>query len=62
MHPTLPYSVIMLQIDWSDQFSKLHALRKRNVCVKVSAMVLPPVMGLFITFGTYMEALGTMGR
>ena len=44
------------------QFSKLHALRKRNMCVKVSDMVLPPITGLRITFGTYMEALGTMGR
>ena len=44
------------------QFSKLHALRKRNMCVKVSYMVLPPITGLRITFGTYMEALGTMGR
>ena len=32
------------------------------MCVKVSDMVLPPITGLRITFGTYMEALGTMGR
>ena len=43
-------------------FSKLDALWKRNMCVKVSDMVLPPITGLHITFGTYMEALGTMGR
>ena len=30
--------------------------------VKVSDTVLPPITGLHITFGTYMEALGTMGR
>ena len=44
------------------QFSKLDALRKRNMWVKVSDTVLPPITGLRITFGTYMEALGTMGR
>ena len=45
-------------------FSKLHALREeKHVCeVKVSDMVIPPITGLGITFGTYMEALGTMGR
>ena len=32
------------------------------MCVKVSDKVLPPITGLRITFGTYMEALGTMGR
>ena len=41
MHPSLPYSAITLQIDCLGQFSKLHALRKRNMCVKVSDMVLP---------------------
>ena len=30
--------------------------------MEVSDMVLPPITGLSITFGTYMEALGTMGR
>ena len=43
-------------------FSNLDPLRKRNMCVKVSDTVLPPITGLYITFGTYMEALGTMGR
>ena len=62
MHPSLPYSAITLQIDCLGQFLKLHALRKRNMCVKVSDTVLPPITGLRITFGTYMEALGTMGR
>ena len=62
MHPSLPYSAITLQIDCLDQFSKLHALRKRNMCVKVSYTVLLPITGLHITFGTYMEALDTMGR
>ena len=47
---------------WASFQKKLHALRKRNMCVKVSCMVLPPITGLRITFGTYMEALGTMGR
>ena len=41
-------------------FWKLHTLRKRNMCVKVSDTVLPPITGLRITFGTYMEALGTI--
>ena len=40
----------------------LDALRKRNMCVKVLVIVLPPMTGLCITFRTYMEALGTMGR
>ena len=44
------------------QFSKLDALQRRNMWVKVSDTALPPINGLFITFGTYMEALGTMGR
>ena len=30
--------------------------------VKVSDTVLPPITELHIIFGTYMEALGTMGR
>ena len=30
--------------------------------MKVSDTVLPPITGLRIIFGTYMEALGTMGR
>ena len=30
--------------------------------VKVPDMVLPPITGLHITFGAYMEALGTIGR
>ena len=34
-------------------------VRKGNMCVKVSDTVLPPITGLCITFGTYMEALGT---
>ena len=38
------------------QFMKLHLLRKRNMCVKVSDTVLQPITGLRITFGTYMEA------
>ena len=33
-----------------------------QVNLNVSEMVLPPITGLCITFGTYMEALGTMGR
>ena len=32
------------------------------MCVKVLYTVLPPITGLCITFGTYTEALGTMGR
>jgi hypothetical protein len=44
------------------QFSRLCALRKGNMYVKVSDMVLTPITGLRITLGTYMEALGTMGR
>ena len=43
-------------------FEKLHPLRKGNMCVKFSDTVLPPITGLHITFGTYMKALGTMGR
>ena len=34
-HPSLPYSAITLQIDCLGQFSKLHTLRKRNLCLKV---------------------------
>ena len=52
----------MLQIDCLGQFLKLHTLRERKLDVKVSDTVLPPITGLCITFGTYMEALGTMGR
>ena len=48
--------------NWLPDFEKLYPLRKRNMCVKVSHMVLPPITDLRITFGTYMEALGTMGR
>ena len=44
------------------QFLKLHTLRERNMGVKVSDTVLPPITGLDITFGIYIEALGTMGR
>jgi hypothetical protein len=62
MHPSLPYSAIMLQIDCLGRFLKLHTLRRRNMCVKVTDTVLPPITGLHITSGTYMEALGTMGR
>ena len=58
-HSSLPYSAITLQIDCLGQFSKLHTLRKRNMCVKVSGTVLPPITGLCITFGTYVVALGT---
>ena len=61
-HPSLPYSAITLQIDRLGQFLQLHALRKRNMWVKVSDTVLPPITGLRITFGTYMDTLGTMGR
>ena len=61
-HPSLPYSAITLQIDCLGQFSKLRALWKGNMCAKVSDTVLLPITGLHITFGTYMEALGTMGR
>ena len=32
-YPSLPYSVITLQIDCLGQFSKLRALRKGNMCV-----------------------------
>ena len=60
--PFPPISAVTLQIGCLGQFSKLHALRKRNMCVKVSDTVLPPITGLRITFGTFMEALGTMGR
>ena len=59
-HHSLPYSAITLQIDCLGRFLKLCALRKRNMCVKVSDMVIPPITGLCITFGTYMEALGNM--
>ena len=61
-HPSLPYSAVTLKIDCLGQFSKPHALRRGNMCVKVSDTVLPPITGLRNTFGTYMEALGTMGR
>ena len=61
-HPSLPYSAITLQIGCLGQFLKLHLLRKRNMCMEVSDTVLPPITGVSITFGTYMEALGTMGR
>ena len=61
-HPSLPYSAITLQIDCLGQFLKLHTLQKRNMCVKVSDMVLPPITDLCITFMTYTKALGTMGR
>ena len=44
------------------QFLKLHTLQKRNMCMKVSDTVLSPITGLNITFGAYMEALGTVGR
>ena len=50
------------KIDCLGQFLKLHTLWKRNICVKVYDTVLPPITGLCITFGTYMEALGTTGR
>ena len=40
IHPSLPYSAITLQIDCLDQFSKLSALQKRNMCAKVSYTVL----------------------
>ena len=43
-------------------FLNLDPLRKRNMCVKVSDTVLPPITGLHITFVTYMKALCTMGR
>ena len=56
MHPSLPYSAVTLQIDCLGQFLKLHALRKRNMCVKLSYMVLLPITGLCITFGTYTKA------
>ena len=46
MHPSLPYSAITLQIGCLGHFSKLDALWKRNMCVKVSDMVLPPITGL----------------
>ena len=60
--PSLPYSAVTLQIGCLGQFSKLHTLRKRNMCVKVSDTVLPPITGLRITFMTYTKALSTMGR
>ena len=53
------FSHISLKIDCLGQFSKLCALRKRNMCVKVSDTVLPPITGLCITCGTYMEALAS---
>ena len=40
-HPSLPYSAITLQIGCLGQFLKLHPLQKRNMCMKVSDMVLP---------------------
>ena len=43
-------------------FEKLHPLQKGNMCVKVSDTVLLLITVLCITFGTYIEALGTMGR
>ena len=43
-------------------FKKFHPIRKGNMYVKVSDTVLPPITSLHITFGTYMKALGTMGR
>ena len=43
-------------------FETSPTLEEKHVHVKVSDMVLPPITGLSITFGTYMEALGTMGR
>jgi hypothetical protein len=49
------------RFEWP-QCSKLHTLWKRNMCVKVSDTVLPPITGLRITFITYTKALGTMGR
>ena len=59
-HPSLPYSAITLKIDCLGQFSKLHTLRKRNMCMNVSDTVLSPITGLHITYGTYTEALGTL--
>ena len=61
-YPSLPNSAVTLKIDCLGRFSKVHALRRRNMCVEVPDTVLPPITGLRITFGTYMEALGTMGR
>ena len=40
-HPSLPYSVITLQIDCLGQILKLHTLQEINMGVKVSDMVLP---------------------
>ena len=56
------YASYIASKPFCDDFSKLHALWRRNMCVKVSDTVLPPITGLCITFGKYMEALGTMGR
>ena len=61
-HPSLPYSAITLQNDCLGQFSKLHTLRKRNMRVKVSDTVLPPIIGLCITFGTYNGGFGHNGK
>ena len=59
---TLPSQAITLRFGCLGNFSKLDALWKRNMCVKVSDTVLLPITGLRITFGTYTEALDTMGR
>ena len=46
MHPSLPYSAIMLQIDCLGQILKLHTLQEQNIDVKVSDILLPPITGL----------------
>ena len=44
-------------------FKKLHRTSEgKHVRESLSVTVLPPITGLPITFRTYMEALGTMGR
>ena len=42
------------KFDCLGRFSKVHTLRRRNMCVKVPDVVLPPITGLLITLWTYM--------
>ena len=51
------------KIEWSGpDFENSHTSEKKHVHESLRHGVLPPITGLHITFGTYMEALGTMGR
>ena len=60
---THPYSAIMLKIDClGPLFETSCTLEEKHVRESLRRGVTTPITGLHITFGTYMEALGTMGR